>query len=259
MKIGMATLVELKDFEANLKLCQSLGLDFVEVNMNLPMFGTCMDVSGMKKLLANYQLGITLHVAERIDVCELDPVIRKGYLDAMIHTLKIANELKAFKVNMHMSEGIYFKLPDKKVFLYNTFKDDYMSHLQTFLEVVTEHIGDTILCIENTGILHHDFVKEGCDILLKHNQIFLTYDIGHDITSGYKDREYYFEKDHKIQHYHIHDGTDTKNHLTLFTGDLDIHHFMNEVDNKSCSAVIEVKSQKHLETSIQALRSKKLI
>ncbi len=38
MKLGMPTLIELNTLEDNAKLCKELGLDFIEINMNLPQF-----------------------------------------------------------------------------------------------------------------------------------------------------------------------------------------------------------------------------
>jgi sugar phosphate isomerase/epimerase len=34
----MPTLIECKDIEKNIELCNELGLDFIEINMNLPQF-----------------------------------------------------------------------------------------------------------------------------------------------------------------------------------------------------------------------------
>lgn len=35
---GMPTLIELNGIEENLSLCTSLGLDFIELNMNMPEY-----------------------------------------------------------------------------------------------------------------------------------------------------------------------------------------------------------------------------
>ncbi|KQX68022.1 hypothetical protein [Paenibacillus sp. Root444D2] len=37
MKLGMPTLIEFKTLEQNVDLCKELGLDFIELNMNLPI------------------------------------------------------------------------------------------------------------------------------------------------------------------------------------------------------------------------------
>ncbi len=38
MKIGMPTLIELDTLEDNVMLCDELGLDFLEINMNFPQY-----------------------------------------------------------------------------------------------------------------------------------------------------------------------------------------------------------------------------
>ena len=38
MEFGMPTLIEQETLEETVKLCKDLGLDFVELNMNLPQY-----------------------------------------------------------------------------------------------------------------------------------------------------------------------------------------------------------------------------
>lgn len=42
MNFGMTIFIEFKTLEDNMKLCKSLNLDFIELNMNLPQFNTSM-------------------------------------------------------------------------------------------------------------------------------------------------------------------------------------------------------------------------
>ena len=39
MYLGMPSLIECSSLEENAILCRQLGLDFIELNMNLPAFG----------------------------------------------------------------------------------------------------------------------------------------------------------------------------------------------------------------------------
>ena len=44
LQFGMPTLIELDDLEDAMKLCNELGLSFVELNMNLPQYQTgCLE------------------------------------------------------------------------------------------------------------------------------------------------------------------------------------------------------------------------
>lgn len=51
-KLGMPTLIEFNSIEENINLCSSLGLDFIELNMNLHY---CMPennkISNLKKII----------------------------------------------------------------------------------------------------------------------------------------------------------------------------------------------------------------
>jgi hypothetical protein len=38
MQYGMPTLIEYKSLKENVELCRALGLDFIELNMNLPQY-----------------------------------------------------------------------------------------------------------------------------------------------------------------------------------------------------------------------------
>lgn len=258
MKIGMPTLVECINFEENLKLCDMLQLDFVEINMNLPEFSTHMDVKAMKHLLEKYNKFATIHIGERVDICEFDPIIRAGYMTHLREVFNIAKALGVNRLNMHLSEGIHFKLPNEKVMLYERYEEAYLKNVISFKAFVEEHF-EGVLLLENTGILSYSFIQKALSHLLQSPSFALTYDIGHDITSGYKDFDYYEQNRKQVIHYHIHDGTDQKNHLPLYEGTLDIDGFLSEVEEKKAFAVIEVKSIVDLKASIALLERKKWI
>ncbi|MBN2794037.1 MAG: sugar phosphate isomerase/epimerase [Clostridia bacterium] len=255
MKIGMPTLVECDNFEENLKLCEKLKLDFVEINMNLPEYSTHMDVKSLKELLKKYNKFATIHIGERVDICEFDPIIRNGYLKHLSNVFLIAKALGVDRLNMHLSEGIHFKLPKEKVMLYERYEEAYLKNVLSFKTFVEDHF-DGVLLLENTGILEYSFIEKALSILLQSPSFALTYDIGHDITSGYKDLKYYSKHKSQIIHYHIHDGTAKKNHLPLYEGELDIDGFLTEAKVKEAFAVIEVKSVVDLKASIALLERK---
>lgn len=252
--IGMPALLEFDSIEDNAKLCHELSLDFLELNMNLPMYNYKIDVEEVKSCLDKYQLKVTFHLAENFDPFELDPILRKASLDSFDEAVRIGKAIGAFLYNMHLSKGIYFTLPDKKVNLYEVYKDEYLKNVKDFIQVVESH--GIKLCIENTGIHHMAFIREATDLLLQSDHIHLTYDIGHDITSGYNDRMYYHDRVSDIQHYHIHDGTKEENHLPLFTGELDIMKYIKQASDNRASCVVEVKSKKQLTHSINQLKER---
>lgn len=255
--IGMPALIEYDSLEDNLKLCKELNLDFIELNMNLPMYNE-MDVEGVKALLVKYNIKVSLHLSELFNPFDLDPILRAAHLESFKRVVTIANELEANLINMHLLPGIYFKLPKGKVFLNEQYKNTYLLYVHQFLELVSS-LPIRKLCIENTGIHHFEFIQEATDILLSSPKIYLTYDIGHDITSGYNDKAYYTNHISDTSHYHIHDGTTTSNHLPLFTGELDIEGFIKRAHDNQSSYVIEVKSSESLIASINSIKERKII
>lgn len=259
MKLGMPSLIEYATLEENMVLCQELGLDFVELNMNLPMFDSAMDLGSAKNLMNRYGVELTLHVNESADVGALDPVLREGYQKHVMTAIDIAKALDIKLINMHLSIGIHFKLPSKAVFLYEKYEAVYLEHIRSFRERVEEAIGDAgiLICVENTGIHDKGFIKKCTDLLLESDCFGLTYDIGHDIASGYKDKAYYKNRMDEISHFHIHDGTAKKNHLELFTGELEILTFIDLAVKNKARCVIEVKESGSLRRSIEKLRLKR--
>jgi len=249
--VGMPALIEFESFEENARLCKTLGLDFIEINTNLPIYNQFMNLNEIKRCMIEYNIDLTMHLSETFDPFDLDPVIRNARIKSFIHTVERAAELGVSLLNMHMSKGIHFTLPNQKVFLYEKYIEEYLRYVKEF-----KHIVDDLglkLCIENTGIHDLEFIRRATDILLDSDNIFLTYDIGHDITSGYRDKLYYERHLNKIVHYHIHDATTISNHLELYTGDLDIDYYIKYAKITGSSCVIEVKSSKELIASLNKI------
>jgi len=214
------------------------------------MFNQQIDIDKIKSLVGE-DIKISLHLSETFDPFVLDSIMRKAHLETFKRALHIAEALDAFLINMHLSKGIHFTLPDKKLQLYNKYKDKYMIYVEDFCKLIEDI--SIPLCIENTGIHNIAYIQEASDRLLATPGVYLTYDIGHDITSDYKDKAYYDSREDKIRHYHIHDGTPEKNHLELFTGQLDIELFLNQASSKGATCVIEVKSSDQLIRSVKKL------
>ena len=72
MHFGMPTLVELSTLEENIRLCTQLGLQFVELNMNLPEYADLarVDKQRLMRAMREDHVYFTLHMDERMDVCD---------------------------------------------------------------------------------------------------------------------------------------------------------------------------------------------
>lgn len=262
IRFGMPTLIELDTLKENVVLCKRLELDFVEINLNMPQFQpNKINRRMINKYRKNHDIYFTIHLPEDINVTHFNDGLRKASQDYVLDVIELAKEIEAPIINMHMNMGIYFTLPDTKIYLYKKYKSDYMSMIKEFVEKVERAIGDSnmTITIENTGIYDNDFISLGVLYLLTSKCFKLTWDIGHDFSSGNKDKSLIVENMHKLKHMHIHDAIGKKNHLTLYTGELEIDEALDLAKENDYSCVIETKTVESLAYSIIELKRKNYI
>ena len=91
-------------------------------------------------------------------------------------------------------------------------------------------------------------------MLLEDPCFALTYDIGHDFCAGNGNKEFIIKRSDKLKHIHLHDATETRGHLTLGTGKIDITKELALVEKYSCRCVLETKTADALKQSVDYLR-----
>lgn len=259
MKIGMPTLIELESLEENVQLCKALNLDFLEINMNFPQFQLDkLDANVLNKLKEEYGIFFTFHLAEDIDVGHMNKNIRNTYVGEALNILTFMKSIESKILNMHMSKGIYVTLPAEKVFIYEKYEEEFLSHIQTFSNLISEVIGDDdqTVFIENTGIGNIQYIRKAISQLLLNSNFKLTWDIGHDHASGLKDREFWEEHKTHIQHFHIHDAIKESNHLTLYDGEIDIDEYLKMAEQSNATVVLETKTIEALRESVKRLNQR---
>ena len=243
----MPTLIELDNFEANVELCRELELDFVELNMNLPEY----QPGSIGKLKLPEDVGVTLHLPEELNVWDFNPVVRSAYLETVRAAVSfcIANNVPV--MNMHMNRGVYFTLPDKKVFLFERYGDEFLGATEEFAKMTAGLLKGTGIacCIENTGIYQNVFIAKAVDIVLEYDCFHLTWDIGHDYSSGCADTEFMKKRCGRIAHVHLHDAKGVQNHLPLGTGEIDLTEIIGIIHRNKASAVLETKTAAGLRES----------
>lgn len=122
MKFGMPTMIEYNTIEENVKLAKRLNLSFVELNMDLPY---CILSDKLKDFAREYDIEFTIHLSEKLDVGELDNDIRNAYLKKIEAIVERGVQLNIKKYNLHLDPGIHFSLPNKKIFIYEKYLDEY--------------------------------------------------------------------------------------------------------------------------------------
>ncbi|MGN6713126.1 sugar phosphate isomerase/epimerase family protein [Anaerocolumna jejuensis] len=262
MDYGMPTLIELETLRENAALCQSLGLQFIELNMNLPQYTgeVFQNLDYLKELSKEYGIYYTIHLDENLNVCDFNSRVAGAYEETVYETLKAAIRMGVPLLNMHMQEGVYFTLPDKKVYLFEKYKELYLRKLEQFRNRCTEIIGSNrlVISIENTnGYL--PFQKEGIERMLESPAFTLTWDIGHSHAAGKADEEFILQHKERLKHFHIHDAFGKKNHLTLGTGEVNLAEKLSIAKDTRSRCVLETKTAQSLKESVKWLQENKIL
>jgi len=259
---GMPTLIELNGIEENLSLCTSLGLDFIELNMNMPEYQPDkIELDRLIYLKDKYNIFYTIHLPEEFDIANFNKYVRDAYEKIFKDTVELAAGLNCPVINMHMNSGVYFTLPSRRIHLYSKYFDEYIDRIKGFGAYAQSLLedGDIRLCIENTGIYDMDYIRKAVELLLDYDRIYLTWDIGHDRSSGYRDMKFIMDNIDKLKHMHFHDALDKKDHLPLFEGDIDICEKIDIAKKCDCLSVIETKTVEGLRASVDSLLKKGLL
>lgn len=252
----MPTLIELNGLNENARLCRQLGLRFVELNMNLPEYA---DLARMQRrdlrAWMRDSVYFTLHLDERMDACDFNPHVAGAYLSTLRAALELAGETDMPILNLHLNPGVYFTLPDKKVYLYEKYEAHYLSAMEKLRATVEACAPEnTMVCIENTDG-YTSFMRKGIDLLLQSPHFGLTLDTGHMHCVNDRDADVYDVHRDCLKHMHLHDAVRAlgKNHLPLGEGELDIRRKLCLAWESGCRAVIEVKTAQALCDSVSRL------
>jgi sugar phosphate isomerase/epimerase len=256
-KLGMPTLIEFKSIEENINLCSSIGLDFIELNMNLPY---CMpennNINKLRKIIEANNLEFTMHFPEEIDFAAFYPSIRTVNIELFKQLANFGAELGINKINIHVNPGVYFSLPDYKAWIYeinkNMFMDNLMRSMKDIIKISKKYNIKT--CVENTTF--PGFVKDAFDMLSRFEDVYFTWDVGHDAKDNYRASNFYAINENKIAHMHLHDCDGAKDHLSLNDGIIDINSKIEFARSHNLSTVVEVKTSDSLRKSIYVLNTK---
>ncbi len=253
MRYGMPTLIELQGLEENMRFCKSLGLDFVELNMNVPEYQTeALKNTEVKSLKKKYGVELSMHLPENLYFADFNTYMRNAAYDIFKDAADFAVEKDVKLLNMHMHVGTFFKMPNEKIFLQGAYKETYLSHVEAFRTHIDACLKGTEIkvCIENACDFHHDFIIEGVKTLLKSEHVFLTWDTGHNAKGKYKDQVLLFEDTQNIRHVHLHDCAFGSDHLPLGTGEICIDSVMRTLTDSCETIVLESKTVEGLRRSV---------
>ena len=269
IQFGMPTLIENKTLDDNIALCRSLGLRFIELNMNFPEYQADRLEETDVLLRTAEEAGIyyTVHLDENLNIADFNRLVSEAYLETVRRTVEAARKLLCLRdrygdrsqpltVNMHMHHGIYITLPDRKVQMYDRDFETYIRSFEVFRSRCEEWIGDSDIriTVENTDGFR-GYEEKAIEYLLGSPKFGLTWDIGHSKAVGEKDVPFLMKHQDRLIHFHIHDGKETppKNHLALGDGEIDLQARLSLARERNARCVLETKTVEALKNSVQWL------
>jgi hypothetical protein len=140
-------------------------------------------VTKLHEIADEYDIYFTIHLDENLDPCDFNERVATANTETVIRTIDNAKQLSIPILNMHMNPGVWFTLPDKKVFLFDEYESEYMQKLTAFRDTCTAAIGgsDIRICVENCGDYgDKPYLQKDLTLLLQSPVFALTFDVGHN-------------------------------------------------------------------------------
>ena len=260
MKYGMPTLVECKTLDECAELAAELSLDFVEINTSFPeyVYGN-FDTAHACELAEKYGIFYTIHADEALNPFDFNPKVSKVYFEIMKDTIKIAKEIKAKAINLHLQKGIYVTLPQKVILLTDVYHDIYIESVKSFIKMCEcELLGTDIkIVIENVDTNAFSTSQiDALELFMKSEFFGLTLDTGHECKLKFVDLHIYEKYPEKLWHMHLHDCKAGSPHLPLGTGEVEIENRLACLKGENC--LLEVKTVAGLRESVKYIKDKEL-
>jgi sugar phosphate isomerase/epimerase len=254
----MPALIEMIGLRDLLDLCQELELSFIELNMN--MLDNCpeaLDPLEVRDAARSAGIEFTLHSPDELDLGSLHPTVREGHLGRMREALGWSSQAGVKVLNMPVSPGIYFTLPDRRVWIYDRYVDEFTSNLwRAYQEMIPLASASGVdICTENVNNFDLPFVAQAIDELCCLESFHLTWDVGHDARSGFKERAVLLRHRDRVRHMHLHDYNGKSDHQVPGTGMVDIKGMLEFAMEQDIRVLVETKTVASLGESVKAVRA----
>ena len=123
LKYGAPTMVEMENLEQAVQVCAGLKLDFLELNINFPQYLLhALDVEKLKALSEKHGIFYTLHLDDEMSIADFNPYIADGYCRTVYDAIELSKKLGIKKLNMHLSRGAKYTLPDRVVYFFEAYR-----------------------------------------------------------------------------------------------------------------------------------------
>lgn len=257
MTYGIPTFMEFLSVKEHFEFCKENGFGLYELALYYPWNQSDqLNLEDLSKQTSLYNIDLSVHIGD-IDPFSFIPEVKKAAYDNIEYALRIAECSGAKILNMHLNTGGYSSIKGEKVYAYEYFGNQYYDNVKKFVDFAALKLEKTncTFCIENTKGFK-SFQKKAIEILLENDNFGLTFDIGHSYKSGGEDEKFILSHITSLKHFHIHDVTESSNHISLGQGILDIQHYLDLAEKVKAFALIEVKSPECLKESAEFLKSR---
>ncbi|QLH74767.1 MAG: TIM barrel protein [Methanomassiliicoccales archaeon] len=258
-RLGMPALIEFSSVEENAALCSSLELSFVELNMNMPYcFPENLAPRMLERVTEETGVGFTMHMPDDLDLASMHRSVREGAVRRAMESVDWAGEAGVELLNFHINPGIYFTLPGHRVWIYDKFYDMFEKNILDVFQTIIDKAKEAgvKVSVENVCNFDLDFVARALCKLTKIDGFHLTWDVGHDAKTSFREREVLLKYERNLAHMHLHDFDGRTDHQVLFKGQLDIMWLLMFASSHGMSVVIETKTIDSVVDSVNALNKR---
>jgi sugar phosphate isomerase/epimerase len=259
ISFGISSIMEFKTVDSMISQCKHLHCDFVELNSNFPQYviESLIKLNTLKKL-ENENINYSIHLPETLDFGSFQSEFRDSAVSMIARFCDIVKPGTRFIY--HANNGIQVSLPDEQVSIYEKYDHDYLDSIEETLFPVNAILEDAgcNLCVENLGNFNRPYIYKSVEMMLSYPSVGLLWDVGHDATSHFMDTPFFEKHLDDVLEIHLHDSKGKIDHLPLFSGIVDIEKALSFAKERSIPTVIEVKTIKALEQSINELTTRGL-
>ena len=254
---GMPALIEYSSLEENLRLRRQLGLKFIELNMNMPYsFPEHLAPSLLRRIAKEEDIFFTMHLPDEADLGSIHDALWQGQMRRARETVEWATQAEVRLLNVHINSGCYFTLPDRRVWIYDQYNDEFVARQRLAMTELADMAKEQgiLLCVENMSNFHLSFVRRAVEEVCNIPGVGITWDIGHDARSGNMEGAVIRQHLERLRHMHLHDYDGHSDHQVPYTGGVDIDGAILTAESRGLTVVIETKTAASLQRSVEVLR-----
>lgn len=246
MKIGVSSSsINDKNLYKSLEFAENLGIKHLEIMNEYP--NDSINIEAMN----SYNLRYTIHCPiTDMNIASLNSSIQKASINEIKNSIDLANNIDSNIVVIH---------PSGMNILGHKYNDKILSTCKESLEICGRYGEDngvmaTVENMPNINWLIHQDIFELNKLLLEIN-MFMTLDVGHASTMGYKEEDIYFDS---VKHIHLSDNFLEKDlHLGLGNGKINFDKIIKlyKKNNYKGKYILEINDESPLIDSINYLKS----